>query len=772
MKANARTVLLIFFLFLSNIFSLQMDKTVNKNKSHARNFIPYAKVLDYVRTSLMNQEDAAKVEDKVQEILKMQENDILNFFLEADFKHDVKKYWYYYYLLAKVSMWESKHYNKKGAHWTKPKFREINDKFYKKMSEKDDEYQALTDNCKNSVLDSIIKYRTADNINWDEEYHDTKKERNIELYDFNYDNYLLRALKGNEFYRKLETTLPKGVIHHFHWSAAFDGNSIYEILRQSVSQDKEDDPERLVFVFVPVWSEDKSMPGKNSGKITYIIKLTKLKYLLPDNRAKYADLYAANIKSFRNNLLEETTAGDQCLSFDINEEDTSNPFEGLDTYQSGYLYAKLCDSRIYDDYLYSLAAPRTQLFKDLRVALERTTNINKTKYESMQELPAAYAKENSETLQTLYGLGIWVKFEEIFVELGDVFSYDTFIDGLNERVMDELANQKVIGLEMRNKRKTSDLNKYRAAAQHAGVKMSYIIPGRKVSGSGSKGGEVIDQDKNGDADYAGYDFFAYEDDPYNGARNFFTIAFTQVLKGQKESYFDKMFRNLDSEGGKFYPHAGETSFFPDHPINQKFAEEHYVNDNVIHAALLPGVKRLGHGFAIANNNLIARIIKIKGISLEICPISNELLKYYNVHQNPFLDLLRSGLHVSISPDDPGFFGYMGVAMDWFYIIMETDIKPSELYLLLKYSIEHSSIKEIHDHQDQYKEKVFNELVEFYKGLDAHTCRPNVSDIKLENHALRRKLSHLNSEIENFFFNRSVKGDDDDFAGAEFLPATK
>lgn len=52
--------------------------------------------------------------------------------------------------------------------------------------------------------------------------------------------------------------------------------------------------------------------------------------------------------------------------------------------------------------------------------------------------------------------------------------------------------------------------------------------------------------------------------------------------------------------------------------------------------------------------------------------------------------------MAISPDDPGLFGYIGVAMDWFYVLMETDVKPSEVYLLLKNSIEYSSIKEIRD----------------------------------------------------------------------------
>ena len=43
--------------------------------------------------------------------------------------------------------------------------------------------------------------------------------------------------------------------------------------------------------------------------------------------------------------------------------------------------------------------------------------------------------------------------------------------------------------------------------------------------------------------------------------------------------------------------------------------------------------------------------------------------------------------MSISPDDPGLFGYDGVGNDWFWILMKTDLKASEIYLLLKVFLE-------------------------------------------------------------------------------------
>jgi hypothetical protein len=59
--------------------------------------------------------------------------------------------------------------------------------------------------------------------------------------------------------------------------------------------------------------------------------------------------------------------------------------------------------------------------------------------------------------------------------------------------------------------------------------------------------------------------------------------------------------NALREGHKFYLHAGETLYFTNYPVSLKFFEKFYINDNLIHAALLPNMERVGHGFALVNN---------------------------------------------------------------------------------------------------------------------------------------------------------------------------
>ncbi|EAR91550.2 adenosine/AMP deaminase family protein (macronuclear) [Tetrahymena thermophila SB210] len=72
--------------------------------------------------------------------------------------------------------------------------------------------------------------------------------------------------------------------------------------------------------------------------------------------------------------------------------------------------------------------------------------------------------------------------------------------------------------------------------------------------------------------------------------------------------------------------------------------------------------------------------------------------------------------MAISPDDPGLYDYIGVAMDWFYVLMETDVEPSQIYLLLNDSIEHSSIKEIRDNSQQYLQILRDDLDAFFSDL--------------------------------------------------------
>ena len=68
------------------------------------------------------------------------------------------------------------------------------------------------------------------------------------------------------------------------------------------------------------------------------------------------------------------------------------------------------------------------------------------------------------------------------------------------------------------------------------------------------------------------------------------------------------------------------------------------------------VSRLGHGVQIINDtNLVIEAIE-KKITLEVCPGSNVSLGIFeNLSKHPVNSLLKSGLSVTVSTDDPPFF---------------------------------------------------------------------------------------------------------------------
>jgi adenosine deaminase CECR1 len=96
------------------------------------------------------------------------------------------------------------------------------------------------------------------------------------------------------------------------------------------------------------------------------------------------------------------------------------------------------------------------------------------------------------------------------------------------------------------------------------------------------------------------------------------------------------------------------------------------NSNLFDAVAL-GSKRIGHGFALLKHpRLIDRIREHevydekqkrtrtrRGICVELCPISNELLHLCRtIKEHPYAELLAAGIPCCINSDNPNIFGYM------------------------------------------------------------------------------------------------------------------
>jgi adenosine deaminase CECR1 len=79
------------------------------------------------------------------------------------------------------------------------------------------------------------------------------------------------------------------------------------------------------------------------------------------------------------------------------------------------------------------------------------------------------------------------------------------------------------------------------------------------------------------------------------------------------------------------------------------------NENVLDAILLDS-KRIGHGLTLFKHPLLMQRVKERGIAIEVCPISNQVLGYIaDLRNHPAVLYINSGLPVVICPDDPGIW---------------------------------------------------------------------------------------------------------------------
>jgi adenosine deaminase CECR1 len=84
----------------------------------------------------------------------------------------------------------------------------------------------------------------------------------------------------------------------------------------------------------------------------------------------------------------------------------------------------------------------------------------------------------------------------------------------------------------------------------------------------------------------------------------------------------------------------------------------------------------------------------KDICVEVCPLSNFILGYtYDLRNHPIRDLSFKGLQFSISPDDPGFFDYKGVTLDYAYATLAWELEIRDLKKISLNGIKYSSISE-------------------------------------------------------------------------------
>lgn len=157
-------------------------------------------------------------------------------------------------------------------------------------------------------------------------------------------------------------------------------------------------------------------------------------------------------------------------------------------------------------------------------------------------------------------------------------------------------------------------------------------------------------------------------------------------EGHSLLYFAPILLKYQNEISYFF-HAGE-SLEPN-------------NTNLYDAVLLQ-TKRIGHAYALRRFPDLIELVKQESIGIELCPISNQLLKLVkDMRDHTGYQLIEYGCPVTINSDDPGIYGYSGTTYDYYEAFMAWRLNLQELKQLANNSITHSVWNSYEEYQSAY-----------------------------------------------------------------------
>jgi adenosine deaminase CECR1 len=261
---------------------------------------------------------------------------------------------------------------------------------------------------------------------------------------------------------------------------------------------------------------------------------------------------------------------------------------------------------------------------------------------------------------------IWQEFRNCFRRGWGLFDDEAIRSGHWRRMVDGLIDENVQYVEFRGWPVDEEVFR-EARSRDADFAVKFIpTAGRGKDRAFVKGvlERALAERERDPGRLAGFDLVEEEDTTHE------TLHFVEEILGARR----------EAEGRGFslplFLHSGETS--------------RAQSENLYDAVLL-GAQRIGHGLALVRHPLLMEIARERGIAVEVCPISNQVLGYVSdLRAHPAVAYINAGIPVVLSPDDPGVMRHT-FSHDYYEAFMAWDLDLRGLKHLAMSSLVHSAM---------------------------------------------------------------------------------
>ena len=127
------------------------------------------------------------------------------------------------------------------------------------------------------------------------------------------------------------------------------------------------------------------------------------------------------------------------------------------------------------------------------------------------------------------------------------------------------------------------------------------------------------------------------------------------------------------------------------PLYLHSGESNRAENENLYDAILLGASRIGHGVALFKHPRLMELVKERGIAVEVCPLSNQMLGYVpDLRNHPAVLYINAGLPVVLSTDDPAIMRH-SLSHDFYVAFMAWGLDLRSLKQLAMNSLIYSSL---------------------------------------------------------------------------------